>query len=155
MFYDVGLVLLIVSNLKKINETSKISKFYYSKVLIFKLCNKFILKKWKKKQYKNDRYHRFGIIFDLERKYLQKRRKLTIKWRHNSMLDTLLYNLKLCSKTWIINFAEKALLIATNLTSLCYVYKEKIVKNYSGWRTQSPYKLRKLQHSTRIVNKSI
>ena len=46
---------------------------------------------------------------------------------------------------------KKVFLIATKLTSICCVYKEKIVKNGSYWRTQRPYKFRKLQHSTRIV----
>ena len=43
--------------------------------------------------------------------------------------------------------------IATNLTSVCCVYKEKIVKNDSYRRTYRPYKFRKLQHSTRIGKK--
>jgi len=37
---------------------------------------------------------------------------------------------------------------ATNLTSICCVYKEKLVKNDSHRRTQRPYKFRKMKHST-------
>ena len=45
-------------------------------------------------------------------------------------------------------------------TSICCVYKEKIVINNLYWRTQHPYKFRKLQYSDRtkinlIPNKSI
>ena len=52
------------------------------------------------------------------------------------------------------------MVIANNLTSLyliCFVCKEKIVKNESYRRTKrsSPYKFGKLKHSTRIVKKSI
>ena len=54
-----------------------------------------------------------------------------------------------------LNAIKKPLLIATNLTSICCVYKEKIVKNDSHRRTQRPYKFRKMQHSTWNVNKSI
>ena len=43
---------------------------------------------------------------------------------------------------------KKALLIATNLTSICCVYKEKIVKDISYRITWRSYKLRKLQHTT-------
>ena len=43
---------------------------------------------------------------------------------------------------------KKAHLIATNLTSICCVYKEKIVKDVSYRITSRPYKLRKLQHTT-------
>ena len=54
---------------------------------------------------------------------------------------------------------KESLLIATDLTSICSVYKEKIVENDSYQRTkrivQIPFKFRKMQHSTRIVNKSI
>ena len=42
-------------------------------------------------------------------------------------------------------------MIATNLTSICCVYKEKIVKNDLYRKTPFPYKFRKYQHSTRIV----
>ena len=43
------------------------------------------------------------------------------------------------------------IVIATNLTSICCVYKEKIAKNDSYRRTERPYKFRKLEYSTRIV----
>ena len=46
-------------------------------------------------------------------------------------------------------------MIATNLTSICCVYKEKIVKNESCWRTYRPSKFRKLQHSNRIVENQL
>ena len=41
-----------------------------------------------------------------------------------------------------------------SFTSICCVYKEKIVKKYSYRRTQRPYKFGKLQHLTRIVKKN-
>ena len=40
--------------------------------------------------------------------------------------------------------------IASNFTSICCVYKEKIKKNSSNWRLLSPYKFRKLQPTTQI-----
>ena len=43
----------------------------------------------------------------------------------------------------------------TNLTSICCVYKEKMVKHDSYRGTQRPYIIRKLQYTTQIVNKSI
>ena len=52
----------------------------------------------------------------------------------------------------VIGFRRKIMdFIATNLTSIGCVYKEKIVKNDSQRRTQRPYKFGKMQHSTRIV----
>ena len=54
-----------------------------------------------------------------------------------------------------LNAIKKALLIATNLTSICCVYKEKIVKNDSHQRTQRPYKFGKMQHSIRRENENI
>ena len=54
-----------------------------------------------------------------------------------------------------IGLARKALLIVTNLTSICDGEKEKIVKNDLYRRSQSPYKLRKLQHTTPFEKKSI
>ena len=43
------------------------------------------------------------------------------------------------------------MVIATNLTPICCVYMEKIVKNDSYQITLRPYKFRKLQQSTQIV----
>ena len=49
-------------------------------------------------------------------------------------------------------YVEKySIVVATNFTSICCVYKEKIDKNYSCRRTQNPYKFRKLQYSSRII----
>ena len=51
-----------------------------------------------------------------------------------------------------VAYVEKySMVIATNPTSICCVYKEKIVKEDSHRRTQRPQKFRKLQYSTRIV----
>ena len=44
--------------------------------------------------------------------------------------------------------AIKSAFDRSNLTSICCVYKEKIVKNDSYQRTYYPYKFRKLQYST-------
>ena len=44
------------------------------------------------------------------------------------------------------------MVIVTNLTSIHCVYKQKIVKNVSFL---TKYKFKKLQHSPRIVKKSI
>ena len=38
---------------------------------------------------------------------------------------------------------KEALLLTTNLTSICYFCKEKIVKNDSCWRTQHPIQIHK------------
>ena len=53
------------------------------------------------------------------------------------------------------NAIKKRFMIATNLTSICCVYKEKIVQDVSYRITWRPYKLRKLQHATKTVKKSI
>ena len=46
------------------------------------------------------------------------------------------------------------MVIATNLTSVCCVYKEKIVKKDSYRRTKRLYKFRKFQYSTWIIKNS-
>ena len=51
-------------------------------------------------------------------------------------------------RVYRLNAIKKTLLIATNLTSICCIYKEKIVKNDYYRRTYCPYELRKLQHTT-------
>ena len=48
-----------------------------------------------------------------------------------------------------------SMVFATNPTTICCVYKEKIVKNDSYGRTQRSYKFRKLQYLTRIVKNQI
>ena len=53
------------------------------------------------------------------------------------------------------NVESNSIVIATNLTSIYCVYKEKIVKNDSYRRPKHPHKFRKLQDSTRILKKSI
>ena len=57
---------------------------------------------------------------------------------------------------WVY-FVKQSMVITANLTSICCVYKEKIVKNdsYHVFRTQRPYKFRKLQYLTWIVKKLI
>ena len=52
-----------------------------------------------------------------------------------------------------LNAIKKALLIATNLASICCVYKEKIIKKTTLTEEHST-KFLKLQYSTQIVNKS-
>ena len=45
------------------------------------------------------------------------------------------------------------MVIASNFTSICCVYREKIVKNNDSYRiTQRPYKFRKSQYQTQIVH---